>query len=204
MISYVKTDLNEFLRFHKALESFENAGLKTWGYLIYESKFVTYWCFRYVTLKSKLKKQSSTPINANRKNINVKLKLSLKCFSLILTPSSGTFPSVGKKWKKLFQIEIFSDEANILTFARCDQKTDKISSVITRLLICSRFYWLILRHVVQKTEQLSRTNPRALTPTSTSIFVLWLFPSKRDSAYDKKEKAQGFTFHLYYPSVFCA
>lgn len=163
--------------------------------MLYESKFVTYWCFRYVTLKSKLKKQSSTPINANRKNINVKLKLSLNCFSLILTPSSGTFPSVGKKWKKTFSNWNFSDEANILTFARWEQKTDKISSVTTHLLICSRFYWLWYKKL---------NSYRALTPTSTSIFVLWLFPSKRDSAYDKKEKAQGFTIHLYYPSVFFA
>ena len=35
MISCVKTDLNEFLRFQKALEPFENAGLKTWGYAIW-------------------------------------------------------------------------------------------------------------------------------------------------------------------------
>ena len=167
--------------------------------ILYESKFVTYWCFRYVTLKSKLKKQSSTPINANRKNINVKLKLSLNCFSLILTPSSGTFPSVGKKWKKLFQIEIFSDEANILKFARWDQKTDKISSVITHLLICSRFYCLILRHMVQKTEQLSRTNPHVYV----YICPLIISVEKRQCLRQKRESSRFHFSSLLSFSVLC-
>ena len=53
--------------------------------------------------------------------------------------------------------------------------------------------------MIQKTEQLSRTNPHVY------VYICPLIISvKRDSAYDKKEKAQGFTFHLYYPSVFCA
>lgn len=64
------------------------------------------------------------------------------------------------------------------------------------------FAFLLANFTSHGTKKLN--SYRALTPTSTSIFVLWLFPSKRDSAYDKKEKAQGFTFHLYYPLVFCA
>lgn len=55
--------------------------------------------------------------------------------------------------------------------------------------------------MVQKTEQLSRTNPHVYV----YIFPLIISVEKRQCLRQKREtEAQGFTFHLYYPLVFCA